>query len=95
MDKYEKYDDQENPLDLESASTIEYSGGGGTSFDPPFEYIEKENIQIDAAVYMTDGYGPCTVDQPDYPVLWLITPGGTTDFCEWGKKVMFKPPSWD
>ena len=44
---------------------------------------------------MTDGYGPCTVDQPDYPVLWLITPGGTTDFCDWGKKVMFKPPSWD
>ena len=30
VDKYEKYDDQENPLDLESASTIEYSGGGGT-----------------------------------------------------------------
>lgn len=95
VDKYVKYEANDNPLDLDEAGAIEYSGGGGTSFDPPFKFIEEESINIDAAIYMTDGYGPCTVEEPPYPVLWLITPGGTMDFVDWGRKVMCKGPSWD
>ena len=94
VDKYECYDDN-NPLDLENISNIEYSGGGGTSFDPPFKYVEENQIEIDCAIYMTDGYGPCTVDPPRYPVLWLITKGGTTDFCDWGKKIIFKESAFE
>ena len=94
VDKYELYDDN-NPLDLEDASKIEYSGGGGTSFDPPFQYVDEHQLDIDCAIYMTDGYGPCTVDPPKYPVLWLITKGGTTDFCDWGQKVIFKESAFE
>ena len=94
VDKYELYDDN-NPLDLEDASKIEYSGGGGTSFDPPFQYVDEHQLDIDCAIYMTDGYGPCTVDPPKYPTLWLITKGGTTDFCDWGQKVIFKESAFE
>ena len=94
VDKYELYDDN-NPLDLEDASKIEYSGGGGTSFDPPFQYVDEHQLDIDCAIYMTDGYGPCTVDPPKYPVLWLITKDGTTDFCNWGQKVIFKESAFE
>ena len=51
-------------------------GGGGTSFDPPFEYIEEHGEEIDALIYLTDAMGCCTVSEPaDYRVIWCITGG--------------------
>lgn len=49
------------------------SGGGGTSFIPPFEWVD-ENLHSppDAFVYMTDGYGPFPEHEAEYPTLWLI-----------------------
>jgi|10_taG_2_1085330.scaffolds.fasta_scaffold00143_13 predicted metal-dependent peptidase len=48
-------------------------GGGGTRFDPVFEYCEAEDIQPDALIYFTDGYGYVTVEEPEYPVIWVTT----------------------
>jgi len=48
-------------------------GRGGTHFDEPFKWIQEQNIQPDCMVYLTDLYGDCTVDPPDYPVLWVCT----------------------
>lgn len=93
VDFYKKYDEND-PLELD-VDEIPYSGGGGTSFDPPFEYIEENDIAVDAMIYLTDGYGPCTVKKPQFPVLWLISKDGTDDFCSWGKKIWFKESSWD
>lgn len=45
--------------------------GGGTSFVPAFEWVERENLDIDGLVYFTDFYGAAPVQQPKYPVLWL------------------------
>jgi predicted metal-dependent peptidase len=66
VDEFEQYDD----FDLRK---IEATGGGGTDFRPPFDYVEKQNIEPRAFVYLTDGYGPFPDKEPPYPVLWLMT----------------------
>jgi predicted metal-dependent peptidase len=48
-------------------------GGGGTDFNPPFVYLEENNIKPAALVYLTDGYGPFPATAPEYPVLWCMT----------------------
>ncbi|RMH10701.1 MAG: hypothetical protein D6698_17350 [Gammaproteobacteria bacterium] len=47
-------------------------GGGGTSFVPIFEHIEKENLNPDFVVVLTDGYGDYPPDPPPYDVIWVI-----------------------
>ena len=41
-------------------------------------------------IYLTDGYGDAPEQKPDYPVLWVLTSDGSTDFCKWGTKIRFK-----
>jgi predicted metal-dependent peptidase len=48
-------------------------GGGGTRFSPVFEYIEENNLRPETCVYLTDGYGDFTFDEPRYPTVWAIT----------------------
>lgn len=55
-------------------------GGGGTDFRPPFQYIEDEQIDIEGAIYLTDGHCYSFPNEPDYPVLWVITPRGKRNF---------------
>lgn len=90
VDKYEVYDDM-HPFNG-SETNVEYSGGGGTSLTPPFRYIEENDIDIDCAIYMTDGYADKPdVNPPDYPVLWLLTKNGSDKaFSEFGEVVHFK-----
>lgn len=95
VDKYELFDDN-NPLELDTAEDIQWSGGGGTDYEPVFKFVEKENLDIDCLVYLGDGYvGEVTIDPPPYPVLWLITKDGNLDFCKWGKKIRFKESSFE
>jgi predicted metal-dependent peptidase len=44
-------------------------GGGGTSFCPPFERLDKEGEQPDMTIYFTDLEGSFP-KQPDHPVIW-------------------------
>ena len=48
-------------------------GGGGTAFQPAFDWIEAHAPEVDAIVYLTDGeaYDWPDVRQPQAPVLWL------------------------
>jgi predicted metal-dependent peptidase len=48
----------------------EYKGGGGTSFKPVFDHIDKHGIDPVCAVYFTDMEGDFPDKQPSYPVLW-------------------------
>lgn len=60
-------------------------GRGGTSFLPPFEWIDKEGLIPDAVVYLTDLDGPFPKFQPSYPVIWgSITPGVK---APWGETI--------
>ena len=45
-------------------------GGGGTDFRPGFNYIEEQDLQPRAVVYITDGCCTRFPAPPDYPVLW-------------------------
>jgi len=59
-------------MDIE-LEDIKPLGGGGTQFDPVFQYIEDEDISADCLVYFTDGHGSVNAEEPDYPVLWATT----------------------
>lgn len=52
-------------------------GGGGTSFVPVFNWIEKyerdNGIEVCGLVYLTDCYGDYPKQKPHYPVLWVST----------------------
>lgn len=66
-------------------------GGGGTSFVPTFEYLEKENINPLFLIYFTDGYCDDYPPEPSFPVFWIINSGGTKDFKPpFGKVVHIK-----
>lgn len=62
-------------------------GGGGTDFRPFFDAVEKQERNGGSpysllgqtetlCIYLTDGYGAFPGPAPDYPTLWVVTPGG-------------------
>jgi len=57
-------------------------GGGGTKFEPVFEYIEKEGIQPKGLVYFTDLDGSFPQYAPGYPVLWASIKSRRVPFGE-------------
>lgn len=65
-------------------SRMQFTGGGGTDFRPVFERLAAEPAR--ALVYLTDGFGPAPQQAPEYPVLWVLTPGGETP-ADWGDVV--------
>ena len=88
-----KHYTQDDNLDFE-IDNGEYamSGGGGTAMRPIFDYILDNQIECDALCIMTDGYIDSipTNPIPSLPVLWVITKGGTANFCDWGQKIQLK-----
>jgi len=50
-------------------------GGGGTMFQPAFDWIQQQDIEVDVMVYLTDGFALDlrSLQEPDYPVLWAST----------------------
>lgn len=68
--------------DLDPGSEIPMpTGGGGTSFEPFFEEIAKEETDpsLSAAIYLTDGFGEFPSEAPEIRTLWVVTPGGAQD----------------
>lgn len=63
-------------LDSPDCPTPTLKGGGGTSFVPFFEALQKTTPAPDLAVYLTDGYGDFPNETPHYPVLWVVIPCG-------------------
>lgn len=60
--------DYDDPADvLDRAKPI---GGGGTAFEPPFVWCERNGIVPDSLIYVTDMYGSFPSQPPAYPVLW-------------------------
>jgi predicted metal-dependent peptidase len=49
-----------------------FRGGGGTSFKPVFEWIERQGICPESLVYFTDAEGEFPDTAPSYPVIWLV-----------------------
>lgn len=55
---------------------LDLTGGGGTSFDPPFDYIRDEGLSVDTIVYFTDAEGSVSESSdPGKPVVWCVPTG--------------------
>jgi predicted metal-dependent peptidase len=46
-------------------------GGGGTAFEPAFEWVEMNDVNPSLFIYFTDMMGSFPEIEPDYPVLWV------------------------
>lgn len=78
----------EEIVDLDDLTNVRQKkapGGGGTAFEPVFDMIREMDIQPDALIYLTDGYGSFPKDVPAYPVIWGDTTG-KVDY-PWGEVV--------
>ena len=69
------------PFDINHAEQIPtLHGGGGTSFVPFFEYLEKNNNSHfgvhKLSIYLTDGYEQFPAWIPTNPVMWLVSKDG-------------------
>jgi predicted metal-dependent peptidase len=78
LDLYTCDTDLRGPWKLASGDfpTPKWKGGGGTSFIPFFEALQKSSPAPDTAVYLTDGFGDFPQKAPHHHTLWVVTPGG-------------------
>jgi predicted metal-dependent peptidase len=53
--------------------TLNPVGGGGTAFEPCFEWLDERGIRPQTMVFLTDLYGSFPSSAPSYPVLWAST----------------------
>lgn len=81
-----------NSYPYKKNAPIKITGGGGTNYDPAFEYINKnKKLQIDACVYLTDGYAPKPTIKPKCPLLYVITPEGNKgDHLHFGRVIQMQ-----
>lgn len=56
---------------------IHCTGRGGTSFKPPFEYMQEHGLRPTLLIYFTDLEGDFP-DPPSYPVIWICNQQGKT-----------------
>jgi len=67
------------PFQGETPKTL--TGGGGTAFQPVFDWMLSEQArnaphggQFDGCVYFTDGYGPTPTKPPLCRIMWVLPP---------------------
>ncbi|MDD3155495.1 MAG: VWA-like domain-containing protein [Victivallaceae bacterium] len=74
----------DDPLSEEG---LKFHGFGGTSFLPPFQYVERKMPEPPTVfIYLTDGFGEAPEKVPDYPVIWCLTNSGEKP-AKWGLEV--------
>ena len=61
-----------------------FPGGGGTSFRPVFEWVEKQGLTPEALVYFTDAEGEFPQTAPNFPVIWLVK---GKERVPWGERI--------
>jgi predicted metal-dependent peptidase len=79
--KVHRVDEIDEAVDLAAIQKRGAPGGGGTAFEPVFDWINDEMLVPDALVYLTDGYGSFPQTPPAYHVIWgSITPEGGVNY---------------
>lgn len=63
---------------LKQLKERQVTGGGGTSFDPPIEFLNEKANKFCAIIYLTDGYAPTPVVKPRKPIMWVLSTNGKT-----------------
>lgn len=75
-------------FDLEDTERSTPSGGGGTAFEPVFQWVEDNLEECAGVCYLTDLYAPFNFKIPSYPTLWVSTtknleaPWGNTTYID-------------
>lgn len=69
-------------------------GGGGTSFVPVFEAVEKRRDKPQLLVYITDTWGEFPDKWPDYPVIWLVPGTQERPSVPFGQVVLIPPEEY-
>ena len=62
----------------------EFKGGGGTDFNPVFEWVEQNDANCDLLIYFTDAQGSFPNYEPRMPVIWLVK--GKAE-VPWGQRI--------
>ena len=68
----------------EFAMPKQFEGGGGTDFNPVFDWVDQQDVTPDLLVYFTDAEGEFPALQPNYPVVWLVKGKAKVP---WGRRV--------
>ena len=71
---------------VQKIKDLKLTGGGGTSHIPVFDYIEKNNIQPNVYIGLTDGYTVIPNKEPGFPVIWCLS-GKNANKQEYGVNV--------
>jgi len=50
---------------------LKVTGRGGTSFDEPIEYFNKNIKSFNCLIYFTDGEADIPKEKPKGPILWV------------------------
>ena len=79
---------EENPLDPKEG--IDFEGWGGTELHPIFDYIDQNDLEVDAVVMFTDGMCEEFKEETDLPILWAITGNHHCENIKVGEKVYIK-----
>ena len=67
---------------------IEPTGGGGTDFRPPFQWVSDNMPEAPAAlIYLTDMAGTFPDTCPDYPVLWVSIVADAVSSAPFGRAI--------
>ncbi len=74
--EYEAWDEFELPDNI--------TGGGGTSFLPAFDWLQREDRSPDLLIYFTDAEGKFPPREPHFPVIWLVKGKATVP---WGRRI--------
>lgn len=74
-------------IDIAEIQKIELKGRGGTDFRPVFKYLEKNALEVDCLLYLTDGEGDYPERAPQFPTLWCLVQECDVPF---GDKIIIK-----
>ena len=70
--------------DFPDPSQMVFRGGGGTSLNALVEWVGENNLRPRCCIYITDGFLDEFGEEPGFPLLVAVLPGGTTQYV----------PSW-
>ena len=74
--------DISNVQKFNPANQVSIHGRGGTDFDPPMEYMNKNRSKYTCLVYFTDGACTPPSVKTNKPILWVITRGERHQYKE-------------
>lgn len=71
---------------LEQIKNRELTGGGGTVFEEPIQYLNERANQFNMLIYLTDGYAAVPQTKSMKPIVWVLSRDGHSieDFTKQG-----------